>query len=407
MKPHKTVAVQRQGSRFVKKNSGFSIVEILIALGIISVLALAMTTLITNQTSNLQAIDEKVALQGIRSQTLNMFSSSVFCGCFMGSARTFDYTTKVWNTFPNSIGSSYDAACAAVGSAYFAVGTPMSPRLVPTGMSMENITETVVSSGKFSANLILRFDQTLLSTTRKSLTLPINFTVNMADPIAARRFGTCSSSGAADPVWTKNPDNSISFTGANVGIGTTTPKTALDVVGALTIGDTAQVCDASLLGSMRNVNSAGFAPQSELQQCRRKGTVMGTPLEWIPVAEPAPAPYFSGEALYNSGGNASFPFISIAYMPNSLHVVDVAAIFCGSDDVNAITVTDTAGFPVLTMHKRTAQAGCMYMPLTNNQVYWGPAPGGFANQLTLNLPAGITATDIRWRVVIMPKPRGY
>lgn len=166
-----------------------------------SVVTMGMMTLVTNQTTEIQSIDEKMALQGVQTQVSNVLSSPAFCRCFIGTTRTFDYsaTPKVWNTFPTSIASSYDGACAAVGTAFLTVGANLSPKLLPNGMSLQNITETTAGSGNFSANLVLQFDQTLLTRSKKSLSLPMYFTVNMADPIAARRLGTCSSA-AASPI---------------------------------------------------------------------------------------------------------------------------------------------------------------------------------------------------------------
>jgi len=187
-------------TKFVKdKSSGFSIVEVLVALAIMSVVTMGMMTLITNQTTEIKGIDEKMALQGVQTQVSNVLSSPAFCGCFIGTTRTFDYsaTPKVWNTFPTAISSSYDGTCAAVGAAFLTVGTPLDPKLLPTAMSMQNITETTAGSGNFSANLVIQFDQTLLTRSRKSLSIPMYFTVNMADPVAARRLGTCSSAAAA------------------------------------------------------------------------------------------------------------------------------------------------------------------------------------------------------------------
>lgn len=185
----------------LKNSRGFSIVEVLVTLGIMSVITMGMMTLVTNQTTDIKAIDEKMALQGVQTQVSNVLSSPAFCGCFISgtTARTFNYSAapKVWNTFPTSIASSYDGACAAVGAAFLTVGTALEARLMPTGMSLQNITETTAGSGNFSANLVLTFDQTLLTRSRKNLSVPMYFTLNMADPIAARRLGTCSSAAAA------------------------------------------------------------------------------------------------------------------------------------------------------------------------------------------------------------------
>ncbi len=193
-----------QSAQFSCRNSlnnrnGFSIVEILVAVGIMSVIALGMATLITNQTMEIKGIDEKMALQSVQTRVANVLSSPAFCGCFLGTSRTFDYeTARVWSSALTSIASSYDGACAAVGAAFLTVATPLDARLTPVGMSLQNIVETTASSGNFSANLVLQFDQTLLTKSRKSLSLPMYFSVNLLGGAAgARPLASCSSAAAA------------------------------------------------------------------------------------------------------------------------------------------------------------------------------------------------------------------
>lgn len=188
--------------KFLKdKSSGFSIVEVLVALGIMAVVTMGMMTLITNQTTEIKGIDEKMALQAVQTQVSNVLSSPAFCGCFLGTSRTFDYqSTRVWSSPLTSIASSYETTCAPAGTAFLTVGTALGPKLLPTAMNLQNITETTANSGNFTADLVLQFDQTLLTRSRKSLSVPMYFSLNMVDPIAARRLGTCSSVAAAAPI---------------------------------------------------------------------------------------------------------------------------------------------------------------------------------------------------------------
>lgn len=183
----------------INNRNGFSLVEVLIALGIMAVVTMGMVTLITNQTIEIKGIDEKMALQGVQTQVANVLSSPAFCGCFLGTSRTFDYeTTRVWSSALSSIASSYDGACAPVGSPFLTVSTPLDARLTPTGMSLQNIIETTAGSGNFSANLVLQFDQTTLTRARKSLSLPMYFTVNLLGGAAgARPLASCTSAAAA------------------------------------------------------------------------------------------------------------------------------------------------------------------------------------------------------------------
>lgn len=184
-------------ARKISKN-GFSIIEVLVAIGIMSFVSIGIATLITNQSTNIQALDEKMAMQNIQTQVMNVLSSTTYCKCFIGATRTFDYSgTQTWNSFPTSVAGAFDAACAPLGGAFLTVGTPYAPKLTPTGLTLQNITETVAGSGNFSANLQITFDQSLLTRSRKNLNVPMYFTLNMGDPASARHVNTCAAVAAS------------------------------------------------------------------------------------------------------------------------------------------------------------------------------------------------------------------
>jgi prepilin-type N-terminal cleavage/methylation domain-containing protein len=183
---------------------GFSLIEILIVLGILGIISMGLMTMISNQSKEFKAADEKMSLQSTQLLITNVLSSSAFCTCFMG-ANTFNYTTKTWNGFPTSIGSAYDpaAACAPVVGTFplLTVGTPIgNSKLKPQSMVLDTITETTPGSGNFSANLSIEFDSLLLVRSRKKLAIPMYFTVKMSDPVGAKSLITCTSatSGALD-----------------------------------------------------------------------------------------------------------------------------------------------------------------------------------------------------------------
>lgn len=183
----------------IVNSRGFSIIEVLVVVGIMSVISLGLMTLISNQRSEIQAIDEKMAVQSIQVQLRNVLSSTPFCGCFIG-AHTFNYSTLTWNTFPTSVASSYDSTCTPIGAAFLNVGSNVSPKLLTTSMSLQNVTETITGSGNFTANLTVEFDQNLLKRSLKPVSVPMYFTINMTDPIAARRLSSCFSVAPASAV---------------------------------------------------------------------------------------------------------------------------------------------------------------------------------------------------------------
>ncbi len=180
---------------------GFSLIEVICVAGIMSILSLAIANMIVNQNRELKSIDEKMAQQNVQLLITNVLSSPTFCSCFMGT-NTFNYTTSTWNTFPSSIGSSYDAACTSLGTPLLSVGSNIgNSNLLPSSMSMQNITETTAGSGNFTANLIVQLDSSLLVRSRKPITVPMYFKVNMAGVATARSLSSCASvsgSGTVD-----------------------------------------------------------------------------------------------------------------------------------------------------------------------------------------------------------------
>ena len=69
-----------QFNSLAKNSRGFSIVEVLVAIGIMSIIGLGMATMIANQNKEAGALDEKMALQSLQTQIMNVLSSPTFCG---------------------------------------------------------------------------------------------------------------------------------------------------------------------------------------------------------------------------------------------------------------------------------------------------------------------------------------
>lgn len=189
--------IRIQRFRIFKTNKlGLSVVEVLVAFGLMSILAIATMNLILSQQKEVAGLEDKLALQGIQSHLMSVLSDGTFCKCFMG-ADTFNYTTRTWNGFPTSVAMSYDAGCTAIGGSFLTVGTKISTKIRPTSMTLQNIAETVANSGLFSANLTLEFDQTLLTKIRKNISIPVNFKIDLtAGTASARPLHSCSSTSS-------------------------------------------------------------------------------------------------------------------------------------------------------------------------------------------------------------------
>jgi prepilin-type N-terminal cleavage/methylation domain-containing protein len=178
--------------RIQQQNRGFSLVEILVALGAISIAMMALMTLIQSQNREMSALDEKMLLQGMQLRLASTLANPDACGCFLGSS-TFNVPAATWNSVPSWVAATYDASCATVGLPLISVGTSFAPKLKPTGIEMKDVTETVVGSGRYSANLVVNFDQGLLTRSRKSISLPLFFKLDMvAGTPSARKPSYCS-----------------------------------------------------------------------------------------------------------------------------------------------------------------------------------------------------------------------
>ena len=177
--------------------SGFSLTEILISLGILSAITLATLSLITNQNKELSSLDEKMAIQTLQIQISNLLQNPSFCGCFMGNHR-FNSETKSWITFPTQMGNSYDNNCVIQGTPIISNGVRIgTSKLVPVNMRLENVTETLVNTGRYSSNFIISFNQGELTRIRKNISIPLSFQVNMTDRSTDRRLSECSSSSVS------------------------------------------------------------------------------------------------------------------------------------------------------------------------------------------------------------------
>lgn len=185
---------------FTTNKKGTSVVEVLVAFGLMSILAIATMNLILSQQKEVAGLEDRLALQGIQSHLMSVLSDGTFCKCFMG-LNTFNYTTNAWNGFPSSIGMSYDATCTSIGGSFLTVGNKISPKIRPTSMTLQNITETIASSGVFSANLVLAFDQSLLTKNRKNISIPLNFRIDLTTGTAsARPLHSCSSTSSTPTI---------------------------------------------------------------------------------------------------------------------------------------------------------------------------------------------------------------
>lgn len=178
--------------------SGFSLIEVLVVIGIMSIVAFSMMSMMSGMNKDFRAFDEKMGLQALQLQIQSALSNPDFCKCFFGN-NTFNSSTESWNSFPNSttsISTAYSSACAALGPPLVNIGTRIgNSNMIPTELRLEDINPVVVGGtnpGGYSAKLEVVMDPNQLTRSRKNISVPINFYVNMSDPVSYRRILSCS-----------------------------------------------------------------------------------------------------------------------------------------------------------------------------------------------------------------------
>lgn len=166
------------------KNRGFSLVEIVVAAGIVSILGLILATMVVNQNREVAAIGEKMAAKDVELRVKNVVFNGSYCGCLF-RGKTFNLATLTWNNFPSQIPDSYNqptplppAPCVASTSLVVpAVGEVItSSHLKIANLSMTNVANP--GPGYYTGDLEVSFDPSLLVRAMKNIKIPMSFNVD-------------------------------------------------------------------------------------------------------------------------------------------------------------------------------------------------------------------------------------
>lgn len=177
-------------------NKGISLIEVLVSVGIMSILALAMTTMISNQSKEIKALEEKYTAVDVKNQLEKLLSSPTYCGCLM-AGKTFNEISKQWSALPNSFSKSYSALpapCTAVGGPLITVGSQIAgSQVIVSGLTVVGANETVVGSGSYTSKMKISLQNTVRPI--KDIEINFNFSVAGGVPTARNLLGCGASAG--------------------------------------------------------------------------------------------------------------------------------------------------------------------------------------------------------------------
>lgn len=182
-----------------KNNRGLSIIEVLIAAGILSIISFAVASLIISQNKEVSALTERLMLRDIEAQLISVMNVPGFCGCLMRGL-TLNTTTApmTLSSNPSQIPLGYvqpvpapPTACAAIAG----TRVPASGNLLPNSRVRVNqiFYSDIVALGsdKYSANLNVSFDPLSGIKPHAPIKASVLFAVNGSDPANAKNFTSC------------------------------------------------------------------------------------------------------------------------------------------------------------------------------------------------------------------------
>ncbi len=179
-------------------------IELLVTIGLLSVVMMATMTLILNQNKEVKSITEKMLIKDIETNLKNALRNSEYCSCLF---RGQTYTSGAWSSFPTQIPSGWSmpipnapAACSPVTSS---IVPPVGSLVENSNMRILSISFTEVFSlgaNSFSGNLNIGFDHDSLVRALRNIRVPMSFSTD-----AAGNFLGCTSAASAGMSFV-NPD---------------------------------------------------------------------------------------------------------------------------------------------------------------------------------------------------------
>lgn len=244
----------------LSRSTGFSLIETLITLGILSIGGYFLVTLMKNSMTAQKSV---TAVDDMRSAIADMSAglrNPAACLATFGGMSPASTTTV-------------PAIKSADGSSKFAPGNAYgnrSAQLVSIQMGGSGV-DPVTGLARYEASssvsgialVIVNFQKKKDSAGPADLTryFKIRVTLDAAHKITAcEAIGT----GNADELWQRsgtNPDD-IHYTGGNVGVGVSNPRAKLEISGELRVGSAGLACNSGGAGSVR-YNSA----KKEMEFC--------------------------------------------------------------------------------------------------------------------------------------------
>lgn len=221
------------------KKSGMSLVEVLVVLGVMSVVALGVSAFIAQMAKSALYIEQKQKSIQLANEIYQFLSINETCSFNFGntSPAAIDLTS-----FPLTLTELKQRTLVAPFSInkYEVGGTYINDAIRIKSMKILNFSPILdasgVSTSMGTADFIINFEKVNDSVGVKEfkeqsikLSITLNSNYNPRNSAGDNIIKTCSASGAFDLIWTRKPNDDIYYNPGNVGIGTPNPSAKLEV----------------------------------------------------------------------------------------------------------------------------------------------------------------------------------